>query len=108
MNYNPHKWLLIKITNNDKAYYKVFCCWYGGYLDSDSWRICSGITRIEENEYSYIFRSINGSEYVCSRNGYGISAYGLSIIKNMENEQNIDIFYKMPNINNIKKEINKL
>jgi hypothetical protein len=43
--YNPDKWVVVKIIGKDTPpVHKVFACWYGGYLDGDSWKLNSGIT----------------------------------------------------------------
>ena len=45
--YAPDKWLVVKITTDKEPLYKVFACWYGGYLGSDSWQFNSGIVKVE-------------------------------------------------------------
>ena len=45
----PDKWLVLKIGD----LYKVYGTWYGGYLGSDSWKINSGIVKVEEDEYFF-------------------------------------------------------
>ena len=38
--YSPEKWLVVKISvENNPSVHKVFACWYGGYLGSDSWKL---------------------------------------------------------------------
>ena len=58
--YTPDKWLLIKV-NGENPHYRVFASWYGGYLGSDSWRMNSGITKVTENNDSYLFEGESGS-----------------------------------------------
>jgi len=45
--YNPDNWVVIKM-NGDDPHYRVLAGWSGGYLDGDSWRMNSGITRVED------------------------------------------------------------
>ena len=75
--YTPDKWLVVKITGPDTPpVHKVFACWYGGYLGSDSWKLNSGITKMVENGSS-------GSTYACHKATYGASSYGYGILENM-------------------------
>ena len=38
--YTPDKWIVVKIEGGEfPLTYKVFACWYGGYLNGDSWKI---------------------------------------------------------------------
>jgi hypothetical protein len=59
--YNPDKWLVVKITGKDTPpIYKVFACWYGGYLGSDSWKLNSGITKVTEEDGYFFFEGSSG------------------------------------------------
>ena len=64
--YNPDNWVIVKIGDD----YKVLAGWSGSYLYGDSWRLSSGIVRIED--HSDVFRIYNhsGSCYVCRKSGY--------------------------------------
>jgi len=70
MNYQPERWLIIKI-NGDDPHYRVLGSWYGGYLDGDSWRMNSGIVRCEEEGELVHFYGASGSKYSCNKNSYG-------------------------------------
>ena len=78
----PHGWIVIKISKeNEPDVYKVFASWRGGYLDGDSWKLNSGIKRVEETEDKYIFHGYSGSEYHCKKIYYGVcSGYAGSIL----------------------------
>jgi hypothetical protein len=78
--YKPDRWVILKITNGDKAAYKVMGGWYGGYLGSDSWRINSGISKIELVDNTYKFHGNSGSVYVCHKDGYGVTVLMSSVI----------------------------
>lgn len=80
--YTPDKWLLIKV-NGENPHYRVFASWYGGYLGSDSWRMNSGITKVTENNDSYLFEGESGSIYSCHKKSHGISGYGSSVLNRM-------------------------
>lgn len=81
----PHGWIVIKISKeNEPDVYKVFASWRGGYLDGDSWKLNSGIKRVEETEDKYIFHGYSGSEYHCKKTYYGIcSGYAESILDSL-------------------------
>ena len=85
--YTPDKWLVVKITGKDTPpVHKVFACWYGGYLGSDSWKLNSGVTKITEDKHSYYFEGSSGSVYQCNKRLYGTSGYGHGVLTNMIEE----------------------
>jgi len=81
----PDKWVVVKIENNiDKPFYKVFATWAGGYLDSDRWKLNSGIKSVESDEDYYYFIGHSGSCYKCHKKGYGTaSSYGEGVLMDM-------------------------
>jgi len=82
--YIPDKWLVVKITGpNSSPVHKVFACWYGGYLGSDSWKLNSGITKVTETHEYFFFEGSSGSTYVCRRGIYGCSGYGAGVLSDM-------------------------
>lgn len=79
--YRPDGWVLVKITNKGDTYYKIFSSWRGGYLDGDSWRMNSGITKCELIDGFYEFSGHSGSVYCCSPHGYyRLGMYNLSVL----------------------------
>jgi len=81
--YNPDKWMVVKITGNDlPPVYKVFACWSGGYLDGDSWKLNSGITKVTEKIDYIFFDGSSGSVYACRKGMYGSTAYGYGVLQN--------------------------
>lgn len=68
--YNPDSWVIVKISQPDlPAVYKVLAGWSGGYLDGDSWRMNSGIVKVEKNGDYFDFTGDSGSVYKCHKNG---------------------------------------
>ena len=68
--YNPDSWVIIKVTGiEEKPFYKVLAGWSGGYLDGDSWRMNSGIDKVEQDENYYSFIGASGSVYKCHKEG---------------------------------------
>ena len=82
--YIPDKWVVVKITGKDTPpVHKVFACWYGGYLDGDSWKLNSGITNVAFEEHVYSFEGSSGSVYYCHPDAYGITSYGQGVLNNL-------------------------
>lgn len=71
--YNPDKWVILKLVS-DKTVYKVLAGNTGGYLDSDTWRLSSGLERIEEEGDFYIMHNYSGSVYRCHKKSEGFTA----------------------------------
>jgi len=64
----PDNWVIVKVVGRGDTYYKVLAGWSGGYLDGDSWRLNSGIEKVEESEDYYDFIGYSGSVYRCRKN----------------------------------------
>ena len=77
----PEKWMILKIDGIDK-HYRVFGSWSGGYLDSDEWRMNSGIVSVTEDEDFFYFKGYSGSVYKCRKGMYGTSSYGMEVASN--------------------------
>lgn len=77
MTYYPERWLLVKTP----ICYKVFGLWYGGYAKGDSWKLNSGIKKVEICDDHILFHGYSGSVYDCHKNNYGSSVYGYSVLK---------------------------
>ena len=80
MNYTPDKWVVIKICLLEETVYKVFACWYGGYLGSNSWKLNSGITKVESGGNFWNFEGSSGSVYRCHKDTYGTHMYGQGVL----------------------------
>ena len=70
-NYIPDNWVIIKIKGED-PHYRVLAGWSGGYTTGDSWRMNSGITKVEVRQDQYIFYGSSGSQYICHKDAYGL------------------------------------
>ena len=65
MKYTPHNWVVVTVPEG----HKLIGGWSGGYLDGDSWRINSGISRVEDMEDHYLVHGVSGSLYHCHKGG---------------------------------------
>jgi hypothetical protein len=67
----PDNWVVLEILKDTEApVYKVLAGWSGGYLDSDCWKLNSGIVEVRELTDSWVFIGYSGSEYVCDKEQY--------------------------------------
>jgi len=64
--YTPDNWVILEIKQEEQdPLYKLLTGVSGGYLDTGSWRINSGIESVEEHEDYYLFHGFSGSIYKC-------------------------------------------
>lgn len=89
--YTPDKSVLLKIKYpdepEDQAVYKIFATWMGGYTYGDSWKLNSGITKVEKDENgNFIVHGYSGSVYHISAGSDGTSAYTNGILTLMIRE----------------------
>ena len=82
--YMPDKWVVVKIEGNEfPLTYKVFACWYGGFTDSNSWKLNSGITKVTKKHNCYSFEGHSGSVYKCITGTYGTHMYGNGVLQDI-------------------------
>lgn len=84
--YNPDKWVMLKFNHKGEVIYKILASWYGGYAKSDSWKLNSGVTKIEEDGQLYRFHGSSGSVYQCHKATYGMSAYTMGILASFQKQ----------------------
>ena len=80
--YQPDRWVIVKIVTATECLYKVFASWSGGYGGSDSWKMNSGITQARLVDDRWEFSGYSGSVYSCHREGYGTNGYGGNVLQN--------------------------
>lgn len=81
----PDEWVVLKILSaSDGTFYKVLGSWYGGYLHGNSWRLNSGIERVEKTEDSFLFYGFSGSCYECGFNNYGMHLESSGIVEQLK------------------------
>lgn len=77
--YTPDKWVMVELKTPKETLYKVLASWYGGFAGSNSWKLSSGVTSVNETEEAYEYTNYSGSLYVCYKGIYGMSMYTMSI-----------------------------
>lgn len=84
MDYSPTYWKILKITNGEKAIYKVLAHWLGDLQYHDTyWRLNSGITKVVFNKdfNLYEIHGHSGSVYHCLATNEHISGCMISTIE---------------------------
>ena len=87
--YTPDVWVVLKFTGlkgEDGPLYKVMGGWYGGYLGADSFRLNSGISKVEEDGDWFKFHGYSGSVYRVHKNSYHLSGYMGQVLMGWEKE----------------------
>lgn len=77
--YNPDKWVMLKICSPGSRVYKILAGWGGSYLYGQSWKLNSGVTKVEEDGDYYLFSGYSGSVYRCHKRAYGMTGYTAQI-----------------------------
>lgn len=83
MTHQPDLWQLIELStvdvvSRDAPTYHILSSWYGGYLGSDSWRLSTQITRVEDRENHWLVTTRTGSQYKLSRHEHCWGTSGLA------------------------------
>ena len=92
--YTPDCWVVIEVDYEGVKTQKILSSWYGGWAGSDSWRLSSGITEVEESEDSYIIKNESGSVYTCYKVRYGMSSYTARILEDFKKQAVITMVEK--------------
>lgn len=82
--YKPDSWVILRLPS-EKGY-KVLGGWSGGYLHGDSWRINSGITRIEREGEYYMIHGYSSSLYRCHSSRYTLSISTANIASGLKKQ----------------------
>jgi hypothetical protein len=85
--YFPDRWVVVKISSVELGtHYRVFGGWYGGFAGADSWKMNSGITKIDEYENHYDFHGESASVYSCNKHAYGMTNYMAQVFMSLKNQ----------------------
>jgi hypothetical protein len=80
--YTPDNWVVLKI-DIEETFYKILAGWSGGYLDGDSWRMNSGIERVEEVGDFYNFIGSSGSIYSCHKGSEALRMNNMGVYQTL-------------------------
>lgn len=82
--HRPHMWVVVEITFADGSVQdSVFGGWTGGYLDSEYWRLSSGIVSVKDTGDQYEIENNSGSLYIVKKTSYGISGYPANALQSL-------------------------
>jgi hypothetical protein len=84
--YNPDRWVMLKITSGGLTTYKVLAGWGGSYLYGQSWKLNSGVTKVESEDNYYLFSGYSGSVYRCHKEAYGTTGYSAQILAGFQKD----------------------
>lgn len=84
--YTPDNWVVIKF-DEPNLHYRLLTGTSGGYLTGNSWRMNSGIVKVEKVENGYHFIGTSGSVYHCRDNAYCLRMNNAYIWDRLEEEQ---------------------
>lgn len=90
--YTPDCWVILRIEREDEVLHKVIGGWYGGFAGADSWRVNSGITKIESNgKGAYLIHGYSGSVYRVHEDAQRPTMLMSSIIERLSESNNIRV-----------------
>ena len=92
--YTPDCWVVIEVDYEGVKTQKILSSWYGGFAGSNSWRLSSGITGVEELEDSFVFKNHSGSVYTCYKRRYGMSSYTAGILEDFKKQAAVTMVEK--------------
>lgn len=81
--YVPHCWVILKVND---GLYKILASWYGGYLGSNSWKLSSGITKVEADPDTWQVHNHSGSIYVLGKKAHGMSMFTHSVLNSFQKQ----------------------
>ena len=85
--YSPDKWVIVKIEHPEHGvHHKILGGWSGGYIDGDSWKLSSGLVKIEEEGDFYLMHNHSGSIYKCHKKAVGMNVISASIYSQMKGQ----------------------
>ena len=97
--YTPDCWVVIELDYEGVKTQKILSSWYGGWAGSDSWRLSSGVTGVEELGDSFVFKNESGSVYTCYKRRYGVSSYTARILEDFKKQYTITVVEKYERTN---------
>lgn len=80
--YKPDLWQLVKFNSTATPTYHILSSWYGGYVNSDSWRLSTQIRLVEDHPDYWLVTTTSGSQYQLSRHQHcwGMSSLSRQVL----------------------------
>lgn len=90
--YTPDAWVILRIEQDGEVIHKVMGGWYGGFGGADSWRLNSGITKVERGDNGlYRIHGYSGSVYVVHESAQRTTMLMSGIIGRLTEIANVQI-----------------
>lgn len=70
--YKCDNWVVVKSPSETDPHYRVLVGTSGGYTTGDTWRMNSGIVRVEDSIDYFYFYGSSGSCYECFKDAYTV------------------------------------
>lgn len=84
--YNPDRWVMLKIISEGQTTYKILAGWSGGYTQGQSWKLNSGCTEVKEDGDYLMFSGYSGSVYRCHKDSYGMNMISSQIYNSLSED----------------------
>jgi hypothetical protein len=87
MIHKPHGWVVLRITQPNETYYKIFASWRGSYIEGESWRLSSGsqeFPKLSDCGKYWVWKQESGSCYHLPLHGEdGYTFYTAKVLANI-------------------------
>ncbi len=89
--YTPDAWVLIEVKDPHTGlpFRKILAGWVGGYLNGDSWRLSSDVTKIVHSDNGYAIHNESGSIYHVGIHNERFTNLTASIYKQLQEGQSV-------------------
>lgn len=82
-------WVVLKINGPD-PHYRLAMSWKGGYINPDSWRLNSGIVKVE-GDNPYNFHGSSGSVYSVDKDRYGLDMMLANLLESLKRHGEVEV-----------------
>jgi hypothetical protein len=90
--YRPDRWVVVEFDSPKHGIYrKVLASWYGGFAGSDTWKLSSGVTNVEDKGNYWLVHNESGSKYYCHKEAEGLSSLSYSIYCELESQSEVKV-----------------
>ena len=104
MEYRPDVWIIVEVygTQVNQNWYRVLAGWYGGFAGSNSWKLSSGITGIEDCDTYWLITNFSGSKYYCHKECERLSMTTGMILNTIVNDSTPEISVRQVLVEEVK------
>lgn len=82
----PDTWVVLRITVDGETIHKLYAGWSESYLYGASWRLNSGIERVEDGGDAWLVHGASGSVYECAKPMERMNGYQAQVLAAMEKQ----------------------